>query len=58
MESAILVLSSLTHQTVGMRVEIDAVAEGLDAGHNPRHKLFASRCLEVFEEGLDSRLAE
>jgi hypothetical protein len=57
MESAIIVLSSLTHQAVCMGMEIDAVAEGLDAGHNPRHKLCASDCLEVFEEGLDSRLA-
>jgi hypothetical protein len=31
-----------------MGMEIDAVAEGLDAGHNPRHKLCASDCLEVF----------
>jgi hypothetical protein len=43
---------------VGMGMEIDAVAGGLDAGHNPVHKLFASRCLEVFEESLSSRLAE
>jgi hypothetical protein len=41
-----------------MGMEIDAVAEGLDRGHNPGHKLFASRCLEVFEESLSSRLAE
>jgi len=39
-----------------MGVKIDAVAKGLDAGHNPRHKLFASDCLELFEEGLESHV--
>jgi len=48
MEATLLVLSSLTHQTVGMGVKSDAVAEGLDAGHNPRHKLFASGNLSGF----------
>jgi len=58
MEAALLVFSSLTHQEMDVGMEIDALAEGLDAGHNPRHKLCASRCLEVFEESPHSRLAE
>jgi hypothetical protein len=55
MEAALLVLSSLTHQTVGMGVEIDAVAEGLDAGHNPRHKLFASDRLFTMSTEVDNK---
>jgi hypothetical protein len=55
MEAAILVLSSLTHQAVCMGVEIDAVAEGLDAGHNPRHKLFASDRLFTMSTEVDNK---
>jgi len=41
-----------------MRMEIDAVAESLDGGHNTRTKLCAGSGLEVFEESLDSCLAK
>jgi hypothetical protein len=41
-----------------MRVKIDALPKGLDAGHDTRDKFCASDCVEVFEEGTDSGIAE
>ena len=36
-------------------MQIDLMSKGLDGGHNTRRKLCASCCLEVFEQGIDSR---
>ena len=58
MEPSLLILSPLTHQTMNMRMKIDPVAEGLDARNHTRHKLRASRCLEVFEERSYGRMRE
>ena len=41
-----------------MAMQIDLGSEGLDRGHNPGSKLCARDSLEVFEEGIDSRLAK
>lgn len=53
MEHPIRVFTALCHQKMEVGVEIDLGSECLDRGHNPRSKLCAGGCLEVFEEGID-----
>jgi hypothetical protein len=47
-EPSLLILSALTHQAVCMRIGIDVVAKGLNAGHNTSYKLCAGNGLEAF----------
>jgi hypothetical protein len=42
--------ASFGHQTVNVRMEIDAIAEGLDHGHHCRHKLKACSCVQEFHK--------
>jgi hypothetical protein len=45
MDPAIFMLFSLAHQTVGMRMQIDLLSEGLDANYHTWDKLFAGDSL-------------
>ncbi|MFP4083199.1 MAG: hypothetical protein ACLFVG_10675 [Candidatus Aminicenantes bacterium] len=58
MKYPLLILAAIGHQEVEMDVEIDLLREGLDLSYYPWSKLCASGCLEVFEEGIDSRRHE
>jgi tetratricopeptide (TPR) repeat protein len=50
--------ASFGHQTVNVRMEIDAIAEGLDHGHHCRHKLKACSCLQEFHKCAHRRETE
>ena len=48
-KSTIRGCASFGYQTVNVGMEVDAVTESLDYGHNTRHNLKACRCVQEFK---------
>jgi hypothetical protein len=57
-EGTIRGCASFCHQTVNVRMEIDAVSKGLDHGHYSRHKLKACGCVQEFHKCAHRRETE
>jgi hypothetical protein len=57
-KSTIRGCASFGHQTVDMRMEVDAVAESLDHGHHSWHKLKTRGCVEKFHKCSHHRETE
>jgi len=50
MESTIRGRASFSHQDMDMRMEVDALSEGLDHRHNSRHELQFCGCVQKFHK--------
>ena len=58
MEVTIWSYASLSNQNMNVRVEIDAISEGLDDRNDSGHQIKVSIKLEVLQEGLNCSQTE